>query len=40
MDADPMHQLVIDEELRRAEVTRPNNPIGIGLHLKSSGGRP
>ena len=30
MDADPMHQLVIDEELRRAEVTRPNNPIGIG----------
>jgi alkylation response protein AidB-like acyl-CoA dehydrogenase len=30
LDADPIHQLVIDEELRRAGVSRPNNPIGIG----------
>ena len=30
IDADPMHQLVIDDELRRAGVQRPNNPIGIG----------
>ncbi len=30
LDADPVHQLVIDEELRRARVRRPNNPIGIG----------
>lgn len=29
-DADPVHQLIIDDELRRAEVARPNNPIGIG----------
>jgi alkylation response protein AidB-like acyl-CoA dehydrogenase len=29
-DADPIHQLVIDEELRRAKVFRPVNPIGIG----------
>ena len=29
-DADPVHQLIIDEELRRAEAHRPNNPIGIG----------
>jgi 3-oxochol-4-en-24-oyl-CoA dehydrogenase len=28
--ADPVHQLVIDEELRRAGVQRPVNPIGIG----------
>jgi alkylation response protein AidB-like acyl-CoA dehydrogenase len=28
--ADPVHQLVIDDELRRAEVSRPVNPIGIG----------
>jgi alkylation response protein AidB-like acyl-CoA dehydrogenase len=28
--ADPIHQLVIDEELRRAGVARPVNPIGIG----------
>ncbi len=28
--ADPIHQLVIDEELRRAGVRRPINPIGIG----------
>ncbi len=30
IDADPLHQLVIDEELERAGVSRPNNPIGIG----------
>jgi len=28
--ADPVHQLVIDEELRVAGVRRPSNPIGIG----------
>ena len=30
LDADPIHQLVIDEELRRAGVRRPDNQIGIG----------
>ncbi len=30
LDADPIQQLVIDEELRRAGVRRPSNPIGIG----------
>ncbi len=30
IDADPMHQLVIDEELRTAGVRRPANAIGIG----------
>lgn len=30
LDADPITQLVIDEELRRAGVSRPMNPIGIG----------
>jgi alkylation response protein AidB-like acyl-CoA dehydrogenase len=30
LDADPMHHLIIDEELRRAKVSRPMNPIGIG----------
>src|SRR5438067_1128722 len=30
LDADPIHQLVIDEELARAGVHRPVNPIGIG----------
>jgi alkylation response protein AidB-like acyl-CoA dehydrogenase len=30
LGADPMTQLVIDEELRRAGVRRPINPIGIG----------
>lgn len=30
IDADPVHQLVIDEELRRGNVRRPMNPIGIG----------
>jgi alkylation response protein AidB-like acyl-CoA dehydrogenase len=30
LDADPLAQLVIDEELKRANVRRPINPIGIG----------
>jgi alkylation response protein AidB-like acyl-CoA dehydrogenase len=30
LDADPIHQIVIDDELRRAKVSRPYNPIGIG----------
>jgi alkylation response protein AidB-like acyl-CoA dehydrogenase len=30
LDADPIHQLLIDEELRRANVNRPGNMIGIG----------
>jgi alkylation response protein AidB-like acyl-CoA dehydrogenase len=30
LGADPIHQLVIDDELRRAKVRRPANPIGIG----------
>ena len=30
LDADPLTQLMIDEELRRAGVARPVNPIGIG----------
>lgn len=30
LDADPVHQLVIDDELRRARVRRPVNVIGIG----------
>ncbi|HWC37834.1 MAG TPA: acyl-CoA dehydrogenase family protein, partial [Acidimicrobiales bacterium] len=30
LEADPITQLVIDDELRRAGVTRPVNPIGIG----------
>ncbi len=30
LDADPVTQLVIDDELRRAKVARPVNPIGIG----------
>jgi alkylation response protein AidB-like acyl-CoA dehydrogenase len=29
-DADPIHQLIVDEELERAGVSRPSNPIGIG----------
>ena len=29
-DADPVHQLIIDDELRRAGVSRPSNTIGIG----------
>ncbi|GJM38039.1 MAG: acyl-CoA dehydrogenase [Acidimicrobiales bacterium] len=30
LSADPMHQIIIDEELSRAGVRRPPNPIGIG----------
>ncbi|HEX6421232.1 MAG TPA: acyl-CoA dehydrogenase family protein [Acidimicrobiales bacterium] len=30
LDADPVHQLVVDDELRRAGVSRPVNMIGIG----------
>ncbi|MBA3654958.1 MAG: acyl-CoA dehydrogenase family protein [Actinobacteria bacterium] len=30
LDADPELQLIIDDELRRAAVSRPTNPIGIG----------
>jgi alkylation response protein AidB-like acyl-CoA dehydrogenase len=30
LEADPIHQLVIDEELRAARIARPTNPIGIG----------
>jgi len=30
LGADPVHQLVIDDELARAAVRRPVNPIGIG----------
>jgi alkylation response protein AidB-like acyl-CoA dehydrogenase len=30
LSADPMHQILIDDELRRARVGRPPNPIGIG----------
>jgi alkylation response protein AidB-like acyl-CoA dehydrogenase len=30
LDADPETQLIIDDELRRAGVSRPVNPIGIG----------
>ena len=30
LGADAMHQLIIDDELRRAGVRRPINPIGIG----------
>jgi alkylation response protein AidB-like acyl-CoA dehydrogenase len=30
LDADPIHQLLIDDELRRARVSRPSNMIGIG----------
>jgi len=30
LDADPMHQLIIDDELRRADVERPVNAIGVG----------
>ena len=30
IEADPLHQLIIDDELRHAGVKRPNNPIGIG----------
>ncbi len=30
LDADPIHQLIIDDELRNAQVSRPSNTIGIG----------
>ena len=30
ISAKPMHQLIIDEELRKARIRRPVNPIGIG----------
>lgn len=30
VSADPVHQLIIDEELKASGVSRPNNPIGIG----------
>ncbi len=30
LEADPLHQLIIDEELSRARVKRPRNDIGIG----------
>ncbi len=30
LDADPVEQLIIDDELTRAKVRRPVNPIGIG----------
>ena len=30
LDAEPMHQLIIDDELRRAGVARPANPIALG----------
>jgi alkylation response protein AidB-like acyl-CoA dehydrogenase len=30
LDATPIEQLIVDDELRRAGVKRPNNPIGIG----------
>ena len=30
LDADPIQQLVIDDELRRAKISRPSNTIGIG----------
>ena len=30
LDADPVHQLIIDDELTRAKVSRPSNQIGIG----------
>src|ERR1700689_1007774 len=30
LGADPMYQLIIDDELRRAGVRRPENTIGIG----------
>lgn len=30
LEADPIHQLIIEDELTRARVSRPVNPIGIG----------
>ena len=33
LDAEPELQLIIDDELKRAGVSRPLNPIGIGTRL-------
>ncbi len=30
LDADPIHQLIIEDELKRAGIRKPANPIGIG----------
>ena len=30
LGADPLNQLIIDQELQRANISRPSNPIGIG----------
>ena len=30
LDADPIHQILIDEELKAAGIKRPTNTIGIG----------
>lgn len=30
LDADPLHQVIIDDEFNRAEIKRPDNAIGIG----------
>lgn len=30
LDADPIHQIIIDEELKSEHLSRPMNPIGIG----------
>ena len=30
LDADPIHQIIIDDELRAAKIRRPSNTIGIG----------
>ncbi len=30
LEADAIHQIIIDDELRQAGVNRPTNPIGIG----------
>ena len=36
IDADPMHQLIIHEELRAAKVSGPANPIGIGWAARAT----
>ena len=30
LSADPIHQIIIDDELAKAGIRRPANPIGIG----------
>ena len=30
LNSSPMHQLIIDDELTKAGVSRPANPIGVG----------